>query len=271
MSPDEDQLRTALHEGQGGADELDARRIMSSALVEQARRRHSLRSSLAIAAAVIVVAGGTTGIITALAHSGSSGSSSAASREEHSGDATYAGGSALTNAGPSSAAASSPADAPATSRPAAAGAPNSSAPAACPATPPNIDPPRPGGTGAGALFAKTLTALTICVYQPDGSGVAGGETFTGADADSVAATFNSIAAADGDRPCPSDLGPTVLMLPRTAGGPGAAVVGNVGGCGTTTNGTAVRYARTQLTALIQKVLPGTVNSGRASPGPGPAS
>jgi hypothetical protein len=64
-------------------------------------------------------------------------------------------------------------------------------------------------------------------------------------------------------------------LPSTASGPAATVVGKIGGCGTTTNGTVKRNAAALLTELETGLAPPAIphpssGSARYSPGPGPS-
>jgi hypothetical protein len=271
MNPDEDQLRAALHEGEPDEIELNAHHIISAAVADEARHRRSVRSAFAIAATVVIVAGGATGLITALGHDSSNRSSAG---DAAAGTESVAGStSAAASAGPSSAASMAGS---AGSSAAASGGPavpstTGAASASCPTAPPTIAVPKPTAAGAaGALFGAGLISITVCVYQPDGSGLAAATTLTGTDATGLATTLNAIAPAPTQQACTADLGPTVLLLPQTTAGAGRPVVGNAGGCGTITNGTAERNARSELTGLIQKVLPGTNNSGRASPGPGPS-
>ncbi len=286
MSPDEDQLRAALRDGESAAqDTLRPDLIMSRARRERHDRQRNLRGVLGVAAAVIVIAGGGFGISQLGGHN-SSKSSSSASRDSAAGAGSSQAAGAASGAGaltppapanPSTAAASSPAAVPpaGSSSAASSSAAAASAASACPSTTPVV-PPLPGFTAPGLsapLFAGNLTSLTVCVYQPDGSGLAGGKTYTGSGAQEIAATFNSaeVLPDPGGMGCTTDFGPTVLMLPSTAQGAGKAVIGNAGGCGATTNGSALRYkARGALVAVIQKVLPATAGSGRASPGPGPS-
>jgi peptidoglycan DL-endopeptidase CwlO len=263
MSPDEDQLRAALREGEhDGA--LNADRIRYQAMADHAHRRRSIVNVAASVAAVVLVAGGGFGI--AHLNGGSSSKSSAASAISSS--AAAAAGSAAQSAAGDPAAqgsvnggATEASSAAASSAAAVASAsPSATAPVAIP-TPsgaatdcPGAAPAVPaGGSGTAALFPANLIALTVCVYQVDG-GAAAVKVFNGAAAQQIAAAFNASAGIGGRQACPADLGATVAMYPRTANGPAPAVIGNLGGCGTTSNGTAARQASAELNAVARQVL-----------------
>ena len=69
--------------------------------------------------------------------------------------------------------------------------------------------------------------------------------------------------------CTADLGPTVVIVGRTATDATPTVVGNLGGCGEITNGHASRLSRSVLQDEASKILQ-RVTPGLNSHGPGPS-
>ncbi len=144
-------------------------------------------------------------------------------------------------------------------------------PQACPATPPNVNTPSASG---GQLFPTDVTAIRVCFY--DVQRVKASTVIDGPAARSYAQRFNALPPASKALACPLFLTQkAIVMLPVTASGPAATVVGKIGGCGTTSNGTAKRNAAELLTELETGLVVSSApapSSGTAknSPGPGPS-
>ncbi len=152
--------------------------------------------------------------------------------------------------------------------PASTPAPTSSLPAGigCSGQPPHVM--TAPGTTFGAkqpLLAENVEQIAVCVYQQDGA-TAGGYQVSGAAAVELARKVNALPLPSADPPCPLDLGPTVVLTPAH----GRPAVGNAGGCGLITNGTAERAGRELLISLIAKVVLHTVPPGRVTHGPAPS-
>jgi hypothetical protein len=280
MSPDEDQLRAALR---GGEDDggLDAGAIMRKAIVGQQQRRRTMRNVAASVAAVVLVGGAGFGI--SQIHVGTEQKSSSAGQAD---SAVSSSAAARGDSEPSKAASSSGAGTagPAAGVPGPTSAGAASLPAngavpgpvdisrLCPAVAYALPSDRPAPSLTRPLFPADITTMTVCIYQPGGSPLAGAKKFTTAEARSIAASFNASARYEQDQACTADLGPTVVMYASTASDPALpTVVGYTGGCGTTSSVSATRAARPALMKLIAQILPTAATGGKASPGPGPAS
>jgi hypothetical protein len=278
MSPDEDQLRAALRGGEDDG-ELDAGAIMRKAIVGRQQRRRSVRNFATGAAAVVLVGGAGVGL-SQLPDSGSNKSSSGgqadravSSRVAAHGDSepTQAASSSAAAAAGSAGGAAAPTSGGAASVPANGAVPGPADASLCPALAYALPSDHPPLSFTGPLFPADLTAMTVCVYQPGGSTLAGAKQFGTAAAQSIAASFNASAKYSTNQACTADLGPTVVIYARTASGPVPTVVGYAGGCGETASVLAARDARPALVKLIAQILPTATGGGRASPGPGPAS
>ena len=245
MSPNEDQLRAALRDGEG--DRPDADLIIASA---HAARRSRRRVAWAIAGsvAVVIAIGGGVGAFSTM-RSGNSSSSSG----------TRAGGSAPV---PTSAAGAARAAAPAASPQ--IGSPTVTSGLACPRTPPTIAMPT---VSNGRLLADGITAIRICLYQVGTAKFAGTTGLTGTAAEQLARRLEDSPLPTPTTACTADLGPTAVILASTAKENTPIVIGNLGGCGEITNGQAARLARTVLEDQARVILrPPGLNS----PGPGPS-
>jgi len=278
MSPDEDQLRAALRGGEDDG-ELDAGAIMRKAIVGRQQRRRSVRNFATGVAAVVLVGGAGFGL-SQLPDSGSNKSSSGGQADSAVSSSVAAhGDSEPTQAASSSAAAAAgsaggaaaPTTAGAASVPANGAVPGPADASLCPALAYTLPSDLPPPSLTRPLFPTDITTMTVCVYQPGGSPLAGAKKFSAAEARSIAASFNASAKFERDQACTADLGPTVVIYARTASGPVPTVVGYAGGCGETGSVSAVRDARPALVKLIAQILPTTATGGKASPGPGPAS
>jgi hypothetical protein len=94
-----------------------------------------------------------------------------------------------------------------------------------------------------------VTAIKVCVY--DAQRLSHSKDLDGPAARSYAQRFNALPVRRGGMACPQFLTQiTVALIPVTPSGAGPTVVGQVGGCGTTSNGTASRDAG-QLLAELQ--------------------
>jgi hypothetical protein len=244
MSPNEEQLRAALREGEG--DRPNADLIIASARAARRSRRRVAAAIAASVAVVIAIGGG----ITALSlRSGNSTSSGAvASRSQPL---------------PTSAAGAAPPGA----RPGAELPPIAPSALACPSTPPTIAMPN---TSAGRLLPDGITAVRICLYQVGTPKFAGTTELTGSAAEQLARRLEDSPLPTPTTACTADLGPTAVILASTAKKNAPTVVGNLGGCGEITNGQAARLARAVLQDEARVILRQPGPPGLASPGPGPS-
>jgi hypothetical protein len=104
------------------------------------------------------------------------------------------------------------------------------------------------GTGTAPLFPDDVTSIKVCVY--DVERLTTSKDITEPAAGSYAERFNALPAKRGRVACPQYLTQiTVALIPVTPSGPAPVVVGRIGGCGTTSNGTASRDAGPLLTEL----------------------
>jgi len=140
---------------------------------------------------------------------------------------------------------------------------------ACPASAPIV--PQSFAAATGPLFPDDVTAIKVCVYDVDR--LTNSKDVDGPAARSYAQRFNAL-PVKGKMICPQFLTQiTIAMLPVTPHGVAPTVVGKVGGCGTTSNGTGARDAG-QLLAELQVGSSGspipTVPGHTLSHGPGPS-
>lgn len=244
MSPNEFQLRAALHDGEG--DRVDPERVILR--VQRARRERRARL-LSVAAAIIVVGGVATGGTYLLSGS-------------HNEDA----GSASTNGGGAPQGANGAAsEAPAAPSPAAAGTSRAGgadfngqttgAPAAppavratlqqlsCPPTRPTLTPPT-SAYHAGPLFAHVVTALKVCGYPHGSTGVGGSLELTGSAAHDLAASLARASTGPPKTLCvgnPAEAAGLYLVAVTRAGAPMSPVRVDMD-CGATIfTDTAIRY------------------------------
>ena len=239
MSPNEEQLRAALRQGEGDGPNAD--RIIASARAARRTRRRTAWAIAGSVAAVIAIGGG----ITALSlHSGrttsSSSARSGAQADASSGSATYG--------------AAAPAAAPAPTVP------------PCPVAPPEAA--RSSGASPDRLLPNGIVAIRICLYQPGTAGLAGTTEATGAAAQQLADRLDGspLLPTRSAPPCPP--GPRVAILARTASGDVPVVAGNAV-CGDITNGQITRMARDVLQDEVSAILK-PVTPGRNTVGPGPS-
>jgi hypothetical protein len=238
MSPSESELRASLHTGEG--ERLDADSVLARARAAKRERRRNLVAMGGAVAAVLAVGG----VVAAV-------------QLNHSGH-------------PQAVPTAPPTAPPATSGP----APNQLTPGqvapGCPRTPPI---PRSGNPNApGDLFPADVTSITVCYFE--GERMAASKVLDGQVAKSVAQMFNDLPLAR-HQMCPLyQTDRTIALLPRTSGGTAPTVVGTIGGCGQTTNGTVSRNATAVLAQLETGLGIGTspvVPSGNPkSHGPAPS-
>lgn len=124
---------------------------------------------------------------------------------------------------------------------------------------PTSSPALPGGSSATneqPLFPSDVTAIRVCGYhaqRPTGSKV-----IDGAAARSYAQRFNELPTKSG--PCPLYLTQTTIaLLPSTPRGTAPAVVGQIGGCGAASNGTAFRATANNLLNELARDVGATPN------------
>jgi hypothetical protein len=244
MSPNEEQLRAALREGEG--DRPNADLIIASARAARRSRRRVAAAIAASVAVVIAIGGG----ITALSlRSGNSPSPSAAAGRSQPLPTSAAGA------------------APPAARPGAELPPAAPSALACPSTPPTIALPN---TSTGRLLPDGITAIRICLYQVGTPKFAGTTELTGTAAAQLARGLEDSPLPTPTTACTADLGPTAVILASTARKNAPTVVGNLGGCGEITNGQAARLARTVLQDQARVILRQPGPPGLASHGPGPS-
>jgi hypothetical protein len=249
MSPNEDQLRAALREGEG--DRPNADLIIASV---RAARRSRRRVAWAIAgsvAVVIAIGGGVTAL--SMQRSGTSSTSSGAG----------AGGSLPV---PTSAAGAARAVPPAAG-PQMESSPTGARPLVCPDPPPTVAMPN---ISNGRLLPDGITAIRICLYQVGRAKLAGTTELTGPAAEHLAGRLENSPLPTPTTACTADLGPTVVVLASTAQENTPTIIGNLGGCGEITNGQAARLARAVLQDEARVILRPPGSAGVNSPGPGPS-
>ncbi|MEP6598940.1 MAG: hypothetical protein ABJB98_05765 [Actinomycetota bacterium] len=265
MSPNERQLRAALHAGEG--EPLDADAVLGRARTARRQRRSTLGAVAGAVAAVLAVGVGA-GLVAANGNDDlvtDAGPATSSRPYATSGPPDL---SKRAETAPSFTGKSLPGPIP----PVVIG--TGVAPATCPAQAPRLATPSDAGAN-GPLFPGGVTAIRVCVYQPesaagapDTSGVTASYLVVGADAQGLAQAFNNLAPTQ--FACTADLGPWVAMFGATATGQTAPVVGNLGGCGTTTNGTAVRQARDLLIQLASSGPPQSAAPSKLTASPAPS-
>ena len=245
MSPNEEQLRAALRQGEGERPNSDL--VIASAHAARRSRRRMVWAVAGSVAVVIAIGGG----ITALTlHSGNSTSAGAgAGAPQMAPSPTSAGGAA------------------APARPGTGSPPALTGALACPIPPATIAMP---SASNGRLFPDRITAIRICLYQAGTPKFAGMTEVTGTGAEQLARRLEDSPLPAPKTACTADLGPTVVILANTATGKAPTVVGNLGGCGEITNGQAARLARAVLQDEARVILQKPGPPGLNSPGPGPS-
>jgi hypothetical protein len=159
-----------------------------------------------------------------------------------------------------------------------AAGPGSSAPSPtmvkvdCPGSAPIV--PQSFGAANGPLFPDDVTAIKVCLY--DAGRLTKSKDVIGPAAVSYAQRFNGLPTIRKSQVCPLFVTPyTVAMVPVTAHGVAPTVVGKIGGCGLTSNGTGARNAGNLLGELRGGMgggsgVPTVVPSHTVSFGPGPS-
>jgi hypothetical protein len=258
MSPNEAQLRAALHHGEG--DSPDAGALISHAVRVRRQRQRRITSIVTGTTVVAVVAAGV-GLLVSLGTGSESGGGGTASRP-----AAGAGAALQGTANP-------PAAGPMMSDGAGSGASRFSTAEKAPARAVRlICPPAPvrymlpGGGGIGAygstekLFVRSVVAMKICAYPKIPARTPVSTVLTAADAHQFATALESAPARTiTPGACPSDSAVVGTELEVLAVSGDAKrlvpVVITVGPCFTSqvTNGTAVRYLAT-LPRSVTKLL-----------------
>jgi hypothetical protein len=151
------------------------------------------------------------------------------------------------------------------------GAPNSTtqSAAACPDNAPTM----PHGSGAAPLFPQDVTSINVCAYTLER--LTGSKLLTGTVAEKYARRFNALPLRDsGLVACPQFVTQIRLaMLPVTPDRVAPTVVGQIGGCGNTSNGVTSRRAGQLLNELAEGIVTSpipTVPNHAMSHGPGPS-
>ena len=249
MSPNEEQLRAALRDGEG--DRPNADLIIASAHAARRSRRRVTWAIASSVAVVIAIGGGVSAVSTLR-----SGNSSSSSGER-------AGGLQPV---PTSTAGAPRAAAPAAS-PQTESSPTAPSALVCPRTPPTIATPK---VSNGRLLPDGITAIRICLYQAGTAKFAGTTELAGAAAQQLARRLEDSPLPTPTTACTADLGPTAVILASTAKENTPTVIGNLGGCGEITNGQAARLARAVLQDQARVILRPPGSPGQNSPGPGPS-
>lgn len=252
MSPNEDQLRAALHDGEGDAP--DAGLVIANALRARYERRRtitSIASGVAVVAVVVVGFG-------LLVHTGSSESGGAAGGVvANRGQVTHGGNLLPASPGP---------DAPA----AASAAGNASIPTeqarkgACPANFPRQLVPGGGGIGQfgsdGPLFAEPVAAARVCEYGGDAR-VAASYVLGAPEAAELASTLEHASSTVGYACAmrPADEGDLAVYAISASGTSLRVVTVDLGCPYQVTNGTAVRYLTPTIVADLLRAAPSPVH------------
>ena len=234
MSPNEFQLRSALHDGEGGHVNPDTV-IARARGVQQAR--HDRRVRYGSVAAVVAIVGGI-GVVGGVFLRDGGGTSTASKN----------GRTSVDRAAPNQAAGGAAAGKPSQSgvpRPAPAGAV-----LPCPDSPPRLMLPGGGGTNqfgaTGPLFSGAVEAVKVCAYANSTSGVVPSTVMTGAHATALAKSMARAAKTPASIMCPgrparTDPGSLVILALDSNGNPMKPVEVTLNCPTRVTNGTAVRY------------------------------
>lgn len=157
------------------------------------------------------------------------------------------------------------------------GGPGSPSPAValpqCPGSAPIV--PQSYTEADGPLFPSDVTGIKVCMY--DVERLTKSKDIEGPAAASYAQRFNALPSTRKGQMCPQFVTTiTIAMLPVTPRGAAPAVVGKIGGCGLTSNGTGARNAANLLGELRVGLGggagsggPGSGGSGSSGPGGGP--
>jgi hypothetical protein len=266
MSPNEFQLRAALHEGEGDSPDPDS--LIAMAVGARRERRRRITAIAGGTTVVAVVAAGATALI-GLGHHGGNGDESPRAMGGADRAVSTAPNSASPGVGParSSSAPDQPQDAP---KPATAYA----ASIACPATPDHLLLPGGGGSGqfgsTAPLFAHPVVAFRACGYPAGTSAGPRASIIAASQAQRIADQLEAGATRRRAVRCPANIdsaGGTVEIYPISAAGKQfirlRPVVITFGCESEATNGTAVRYL-INLPDPVGSML--TSPSGATSPG-----
>jgi len=255
MSPTENELRAALHHGEGDGPDP----FVITAAGRRARERR--RSRLVNTAAAVVIIGGVGTVGTFLVQN-------TGTDQQNSGSNDMGAAAKAPNDRVVESAAGGARNAPVQTRSAPAGGASVLPPGAaratgsCPATAPAV--PVPGSAGsAGPLFRRAPDELLVCTYTGVVSSAGPASVvLTGADARAVVTSLETAPTARPGGMCPTYRlagERTVVIIGRSASG---APVGEVTttldrpACATVvTNGTSVRYGWTPPPELLRKVGP----------------
>jgi len=132
---------------------------------------------------------------------------------------------------------------------------------ACPGSAPTV--PQSFAAANGPLFPDDVIAIKMCLYEAQRLSTS--KDVTGPAAESYAQRFNALPVVRKSQVCPLFLtNITIALLPVTPNGPAPTVVGKIGGCGVTSNGTGARNAGSLLSELRVALGAG---SGSGSGGP----
>jgi hypothetical protein len=133
----------------------------------------------------------------------------------------------------------------------------------CPGSAPIV--PQSYAQADGPLFPADVTAIKVCRY--DVERLTTSKDIDGPTAASYAQRFNALPTIRKGQICPQFVTTiTIAMLPVTPHGTAPTVVGKIGGCGLTSNGTGSRNA-SNLLGELEVGLGG--RSGSSGPGGGP--
>jgi hypothetical protein len=144
--------------------------------------------------------------------------------------------------------------------------------AACPDSAPTM----PHGSSAAPLFPQDVTSINVCAYTLER--LTASRLLTGTAAEKYVQRFNALPLRDsGLVACPQFVTQIALaMLPVTPDGVAPTVVGQIGGCGNTSNGVTSRRAGQLLNELAEGIVSSvtspipTVPNHSMSHGPGPS-
>lgn len=277
MSPNEAQLRAALHEGEG--ESVNAGALISHAVGVRRERRRRVYLAAGAAVAVAGVGVGIAALTNVAGHDNStaSGANARADRAAHAlsrpsaaappptpvhGTASAAGGAAITpNMKKSSATEKGNVPPPSPAGPL-------SAPPGCPATVARLFLPGGGGSGQfGAseqLFTHRVAKIVVCGYPAKASASVRRVTLRGGDATAAAAALESAPTTYRAGTCPGAEPALSGKLELLATGPNGTrsrpVVVTVGCRTTATNGTAVRYLDSLPTRFLRLLRTGITES-----------
>jgi hypothetical protein len=235
MSPTEDELRAALHDGEGAG--LDPETVLHRARAQGAalRDRRVRVASVAAIAAVVAGIGVTGGVVLSHGSRSHSGDSAGQAAKAAAGNGAAGNGAATNGAGTAE--------------------PHSNlALAACPDTLPADTTRGPAPVPGATFFTRPVATITVCAYPSTGGAVIrdGGSAFSvtlsGADATALSSSIEHAPTKLDPRPCPLYLNAsarTLLMVPIATDGtplPDVTTTALQNPCNAPiTNGQTIRY------------------------------